>query len=275
MVFSFLPFTKHKESEVVKVENVIVYKHFFESGKTSAIIDEFKSADKTAIDSILLSDFNQTLSSILRQKSKRLRNMNIVVEFAGEFFLSPSNKHYFVIHRPYHLIDLTEKRIYYITDVQTAKKTRDLVRFVKRKQGLPEDTPFITRVPYKEMPDSVLYVLKTIDDIDEYPFLNSQESAYIKSMFLESDRMPDLTGKKILFHYTNRGQINKKEFFAEEKEWYAKGITPAVCLYLFNEDQKNAVGGYDAYIVLWSKISYPTDYLVKRFSKNNSKRQKY
>lgn len=269
MVLSFLPFTIQKESKVVKVENVIVYKHSFGSGKTSAIIDELKNDDKTAIESLSLSDFNQALSSILRHKSRRLRNRNILVEFAGEFYLSPSEKHYFVIHRPYHLIDLTEKRIYYITDVQSARIIEKLVRSVKRKQGLPDDAPFSIRVPYEELPDSVLNVLKTTDNVDESLILNNQESAYIRAMFLESDMMPDLTGKRILFHYTNRGQISKKDFFAEETEYHAKGITPKVDLYLFNERQKEAIGGYDAYVVLWSKIVYSTEDMVKSLKKDS------
>lgn len=272
LALSLLPFIKQKDSDIMKVENVIVYNQFLESGKTAAIIDEFNVNDKKAIDSVSLSDFNQELAMILGQKSKRLRNRNIVVEIAGEFYLSPTDKHYFVITKPYHLIDLTEMRIYYITDVQSKKKIRNLVRSVKIKQGVSDDIPFSTRVYYEEMPDSVFNVLNSIDDIDESPILNSLESAYIKSMFFESDRMPDLTDKRILFHYTNRGQINKKEFFTEEKDWRAKGITPMVVLYLFNEAQKEAVGGYDAYIVLWCKITYSTEDMVKRLSKKTSKR---
>ena len=53
----------------------------------------------------------------------------------------------------------------------------------------------------------------------------------------------------------------------EEKEGHSKGITPNVVLYLFNEEQKKAVGGYDAYVVLWSKITYNTEDMVKRLSK--------
>lgn len=267
MVFSFLPFTKQKESHVVKVEDVIVYNHFLEAGKTAAIIDEFNNGDKTAIDSLSLSDFNQELSIILGHKSRRLRNRNIVVEIAGEFYLSPSDKHFFVITKPYHLIDLTEMRIFYITDVRSEKIIRNLINSVKRRQGVHDDTPFSTRVPYVELPDSVLNILKSTDNIDESLILNDHESAYIKAMFFESDRMPDLIGKKILFHYTNRGQISKKEFFTEEKECHAKDITPVVTLYLFNEEQKESVGGYDAYIVLWSKFIYSTEDMARLLSK--------
>ncbi len=266
MVITFFPFIQQNKTDVVKVENVIVYNQFLEAGKTAVIIDEFNDNNKTAIDSLSLSDFCQELTRILGYKSRRLRNRNIVVEFAGEFYLSPSEKHYFVIAKPYHLIDLTEMRIYYITDVQSEIIIRNLIKSVKRKQGVRDNTPFSKRVPYNELPDSILNVFNSID-INESPILNNQESAYIKAMFFESDRMPDLTGKKILFHYTNRGQISKKEFFTEEKEGHSKGITPNVVLYLFNEEQKKAVGGYDAYVVLWSKITYNTEDMVKRLSK--------
>ena len=58
---------------------------------------------------------------------------------------------------------------------------------VKRKLRAPDGTPFSTRVNYEEMPDSVLNLLNSIDDIDESPILNSQESAYIKTMLFENN----------------------------------------------------------------------------------------
>lgn len=97
--------------------------------------------------------------------------------------------------------------------------------------------------------------------------LNKYESDYFNVIFKDKLKGFDLTGKKVgFFTGSNAGTLsNKQKYFeAEMKRFADKSSIISSDLYLFNNEQKNESGGYDAVIVYWSKVLVTYEELVKK-----------
>ena len=77
--------------------------------------------------------------------------------------------------------------------------------------------------------------------------------------------------KKVAFFTGSLGKTksDKKMYFAGEKSNFRLNNSPNVgTLYIFNAEQKEQSGGYDAAIIYWSKRLVPINEVVKRLKKH-------
>ena len=116
---------------------------------------------------------------------------------------------------------------------------------------------------FNNIPKNILNQLDKMG-VDDSLLLNAYESTYFNHIFEKPRKEFDFTEKKIGFIYGG-AKSNKKEYFDLEKDRFNRNNTPnGGTLYIFDEDQKEKSGGYDAAIVYWSKILVPSKEVVKR-----------
>lgn len=122
---------------------------------------------------------------------------------------------------------------------------------------------------YREFSDFPLDIINVLDQMgnDKSPFLTKDESSYFNFFFHDSNPNFDFSNKKIGFMMSRRIS-NKKEYFEGERERFSsQSRTANASLVLFNEEQKVESGGYDAFIVYWSKFSISAEDVIKIVNK--------
>jgi hypothetical protein len=99
--------------------------------------------------------------------------------------------------------------------------------------------------------------------------LNKYESAYFNILFKNSKNDFDFNDKKIGFITgSNASTISDKSaYFEKEKKRYYKGLSIiSGSLYVFNNEEKELSGGFDAVIVYWSKVKTSNNALIKKLN---------
>jgi len=102
--------------------------------------------------------------------------------------------------------------------------------------------------------------------VDTSSILNEYEVEYLNFIFRIDPNDFNLVGKKVGF------LGSKRDFFNDEREWFHHGEKTGVGgsgLYIFNAEQKEESGGYDAAIVYWSKFVIPVEKVVKRLKEKH------
>jgi hypothetical protein len=111
--------------------------------------------------------------------------------------------------------------------------------------------------------------------IDQSEILNEYEGAYINALLVNKSKKLDCVGKKIAFYASSSGdlKIDKQAFFYSERERLKQGLSPAawVQLCIFNNEEKQESGGYDAVIISWSKVLVTNKNAVKRLARAKKK----
>ena len=77
----------------------------------------------------------------------------------------------------------------------------------------------------------------------------------------------DFSKKKIGFISVSSGCVKRKkrDYFKQEKDRYIHNYKPTGgMLYVFDEEQKEKAGGYDAAIVYWCKFVLPVDKVIRK-----------
>lgn len=126
---------------------------------------------------------------------------------------------------------------------------------------------------FKYIPQDLLENLFRMDCSDS-SLINFDEGRYLNAIFANSRKEFDFIGKNICFITGSSGKIqsSKADYFKLEKDRYNCGYTPnGGDLYIFEEKQKEKVGGYDAAIVYWCKLHLSEDNVIKRLSNGNCK----
>jgi hypothetical protein len=109
--------------------------------------------------------------------------------------------------------------------------------------------------------------MKQMDRVetDDSLLLNETEAAYLNKIFETTRKNFDFTNKKVGFIKIS-GEKGKIHYFDMQKRHYID--KDSACdngtLYIFDADQKEESGGYDAAIVYWSKFLIPIKDVVKR-----------
>ena len=123
---------------------------------------------------------------------------------------------------------------------------------------------------FKNIPDCVLNNINKMG-IDDNPLLTELEGEYFNALYQVPDKEFNLSGKKVAFFTGSLGKTksDKKMYFAGEKSNFRLNNSPNVgTLYIFNAEQKEQSGGYDAAIIYWSKRLVPINEVVKRLKKH-------
>jgi hypothetical protein len=124
---------------------------------------------------------------------------------------------------------------------------------------------------FDDIPKNILENLNKMG-VEDCLLLNEHESNYFNSIFKNSRKDFDFTGKKIGFITGSSGNTlsNKKEYFHSEKDRFNHGYSPNNgVLYIFNEKQKEESGGYYAAIIYWSKTLVSVESVVKTLKKGD------
>ena len=103
--------------------------------------------------------------------------------------------------------------------------------------------------------------------IDDNLLLTELEGKYFNALYQIDKQEYSLCCKKVAFFTGSLGKTksDKKMYFAGEKSNFRLNNSPNVgTLYIFNAEQKEQSGGYDAAIIYWSKRLVPINEVVKR-----------
>lgn len=118
---------------------------------------------------------------------------------------------------------------------------------------------------------------QSIDSLgfDNNPFINASESKYLNMSLLQQNTEFDFTNKKVAFFIgSSNYQLRKKqEYFLEVKECIKNKTRMADQFLVLNAEQKKESGGYDVFIISWSKILVHESYIdkmIKKLKKNGA-----
>ena len=105
--------------------------------------------------------------------------------------------------------------------------------------------------------------------VDDSILSNSHESDFLNEVFKDSRNDFDFTGKRIGFFKNGSAESSKKDYFNMHKKHFSDENSPCDNgnLYVFDENEKEESGGYDAVIVYWSKLVIPKEKLLKKLTK--------
>ncbi len=109
-----------------------------------------------------------------------------------------------------------------------------------------------------------------VEKTEEDLLLNKTESVCLNKIFETTRNDFDFTNKKIGFIMIS-GENGKTHYFDMQEKHSTNENSPCDngILYIFNSEQKDASGGYDAAIVYWSKCLLPIEQVVKRLRLQN------
>ena len=112
-------------------------------------------------------------------------------------------------------------------------------------------------------------ILNNINEmgIDDKLLLTELEGKYFNALYQIDKQEYSLCGKKMAFFTGSLGKTksDKKMYFTGEKSSFRLNNSPNLgTLYIFNTEQKEQSGGYDAAIVYWSKRLVPINEVIKR-----------
>ena len=114
---------------------------------------------------------------------------------------------------------------------------------------------YYMRNEFKNIPCEILNNINKMG-IDDNLLLTELEGKYFNALY-----------QKVAFFTGSLGKTksDKKMYFAGEKSNFRLNNSPNVgTLYIFNAEQKEQSGGYDAAIIYWSKRLVPIKEVVKR-----------
>jgi hypothetical protein len=118
---------------------------------------------------------------------------------------------------------------------------------------------------FAEIPTELLSNMDKMG-IDSSLILNEYEGRYFNFIFKLDSTDFNIAGKKIYFSFYR----SKTDYFADEKErFYRNDTNISSTLYIFNTDQKEEIGGYDAAIVSWRKRFVPIEEIIKWLKKKH------
>lgn len=119
---------------------------------------------------------------------------------------------------------------------------------------------------FTDIPKTLLENLGEMGNNDSL-WLNYHESLYLNFIFENSRKDFDFSKKKIGFISGSSGCVKRKkrDYFKQEKDRYIHNYKPTGgMLYVFDEEQKEKAGGYDAAIVYWCKFVLPVDKVIRK-----------
>lgn len=120
------------------------------------------------------------------------------------------------------------------------------------------------------LPQSIINYLDEMGT-DNSPILNKYESEYFNFFYKDFRKDFDFTGKKVGFMLSRR-ITDKKTYFEDERKYQLNNTTTVSAnLVLFDEKQKIESGGYDAFIVYWSKFPISAENLLEKIKKSSQK----
>ena len=104
--------------------------------------------------------------------------------------------------------------------------------------------------------------------LDNSPFLNRYESAFLNELLPDSLKCFDFTNKKVGFIKACVG-CSKKGYFEMHRKHFAddKYALDSGTLYILDDRQKKESGGFDAVILIWYKFILPEKEVLKRLKK--------
>lgn len=104
--------------------------------------------------------------------------------------------------------------------------------------------------------------------LDNSPFLNRYESAFLNELLPDSLKCFDFTNKKVGFITACVG-CSKKDYFEMHRKHFAddKYALDSGMLYILNDRQKKESGGFDALILTWYKFILSEKEILKRLTK--------
>lgn len=125
-----------------------------------------------------------------------------------------------------------------------------------------------TTIPTVETP-VVTEPVYVSDEKTEYAsWLNKEEAAELNAIFEAYRNDFDFTNKRVIFFTGSSGKLrsNKEHYFRMQKKYDNTSYynRDNGYLYIFNEDQREAIGGYDAAIVFWTKNQLSTEEVMER-----------
>lgn len=110
-----------------------------------------------------------------------------------------------------------------------------------------------------------------IDQTEKTEFatwLNKEEAEELNKIFAAYRNDFDFTSKRVIFFTGSSGKLrsSKEHYFRMQKKYDNTSYynRDNGYLYIFDEDQKKAVGGYDAAIVFWTKSQWATEDVMDR-----------
>lgn len=108
-----------------------------------------------------------------------------------------------------------------------------------------------------------------VEENTEYAsWLNKEEAAELNAIFAAYRNDFDFTNKRVIFFTGSSGKLrsNKEHYFRMQKKYDNTSYynRDNGYLYIFDEDQREAVGGYDAAIVFWIKNQLSTEEVMER-----------
>jgi len=124
---------------------------------------------------------------------------------------------------------------------------------------------------FEDIPDDILKHLPKMG-MECSRLLNRYESDYFNVIFKDSRKNFNFTDKKLGFIRGSQagGLSNKQVYFSGEKQRFADKASVTINqLYVFNKEEKELSGGYDAVIVSWSKVSVRREDLVEKLKMAN------
>jgi len=107
--------------------------------------------------------------------------------------------------------------------------------------------------------------------IDKSDLLNGNESTYLNDSFIKRKSDFNFEKKKIGFFVgsSNYRLWSKQDYFESVKSTLRNNTTMQHQLLILNEDERIKSGGYDAFVVSWSKILVTDGHKRKLISKIN------
>ncbi len=104
--------------------------------------------------------------------------------------------------------------------------------------------------------------------LDNSPFLNRYESAFLNELLPDSLKCFDFTNKKVGFIKACVG-CSKKGYFEMHRKHFAddKYALDSGTLYILDDRQKKESGGFDAVILIWYKFILPEKEIFRLLKK--------
>lgn len=117
-------------------------------------------------------------------------------------------------------------------------------------------------------------VFKYLDNCgkDNDPTLNNAESSYLNVVLIDLKRPYDFSNKKVAFVTGSSGKTisTKQTYFNTEKRKVGTHTSlNGGQLFIFNEDEQNQSGGYDAAIVFGAKVPPLKKGVIRRLKKQS------
>ena len=136
----------------------------------------------------------------------------------------------------------------------------------------PNDVVYMSHYQLRELsvsefPERILADMEKTG-LDNSPFLNRYESAFLNELLPDSLKCFDFTNKKVGFITACVG-CSKKGYFEMHRKHFAddKYALDSGMLYILDDRQKKESGGFDALILIWYKFILSEEEILKLLTK--------